>query len=144
MNKVLIILRKEWLEIKQQRALLFTVILPPLLFTLMPIVALFIVGQIPSTGGRGSSSLAKVMPALALIGIALMVAVSSRVNDPRTAQQFSAVLVLPFLGLFIGQISGLLILGPVFALTVFLILLALVVLAIWIVTQLFQREVILT
>ena len=66
-------------------------------------------------------------PALALIGIALMVAVSSRVNDPRTAQQFSAALVLPFLGLFIGQISGLLILGPVFALTVFLILLALVV-----------------
>jgi ABC-2 type transport system permease protein len=83
-------------------------------------------------------------PALALIGIALMVAVSSRVNDPRTAQQFSAVLVVPFLGLFIGQISGLLILGPIFALTVFLILLALVVLAIWIVTQLFQREVILT
>lgn len=259
MNKVLIILHKEWLEIKQQRALLFTVILPPLLFTLMPIVILFIVGQIPSTGGSSSSSLARVMPALAgmtaqevgqalvgmqmsilyvllpplistaiasysivgektsrtlepllatpvrtwellvgkslaallpaliatwlsgaifivgvallavstrvfaaiitpgwlivfllwtpalaLIGIALMVAVSSRVNDPRTAQQFSAVLVVPFLGLFIGQISGLLILGPIFALTVFLILLALVVLAIWIVTQLFQREVILT
>lgn len=260
MEKILIVLQKEWREIRQQRSLMLTILLPPLLFTLIPIVALSFVSQVSgSVTNIGSANLAKVIPALAhmdqremaqaligmqmsilyvllpailtsviasysivgektsrtlepllatpvqtwellvgkslaallpaiiatwlggaifivgvrllavtlrvffavispgwlivfllwtpalaMIAIALMVAVSSRVNDPRTAQQFSVILIIPFLGLFIGQISGLLILGPTFAFTVFVVLLALVILSIWVMTRLFQREVILT
>lgn len=260
MEKILIILQKEWREIRQQRGLVLTILLPPLLFTLMPIVVMLLVSQVSGNAmNTSSANLAKVnptlahmdqlevaqaligmqmsvlyvllpalltsviasysivgektsrtlepllatpvqtwellvgkslasllpaiiatwlgggifiiairllsvssrvffaiispgwlivfllwTPALALIAIALMVAISSRVNDPRTAQQFSAILIIPFLGLFIGQISGLLVLGPTFAFTVFVVLLLLAILAIWLVTQLFQREVILT
>jgi len=55
-------------------------------------------------------------PLLALIAIAAMVAISSRVNDPRTAQQFSAWVVVPFLAVFFGQIAGVLVLSPLIAL----------------------------
>ncbi len=36
MHKVLVILRKEFLEIVQQRILLFSILLPPLLFVVIP------------------------------------------------------------------------------------------------------------
>ncbi len=71
-------------------------------------------------------------PLLALIAIAAMVAISARVNDPRTAQQFSVV-VVPFLGVFFGQLTGVLVLSPLIA-----------ALAVWGATLLFQRKVILT
>ncbi len=260
MDKILVILQKEWREIRQQRTLLLTILIPPLIITLIPIAAMSLIGQIPASSTNiSTSSLSSAIPALAhmnqheiaqaiigmqlstlyvllpailtsviasysivgektsrtlepllatpiktwellagkslaallpaiiatwlgggifigsvallavssrvfaaiispgwlivfllwtpalaLIAIAMMVAVSSRVNDPRTAQQFSVILIIPFLGLLVGQISGLLILGPTFALTVFAVLLALAALSIWIVAQLFQREVILT
>ncbi len=83
-------------------------------------------------------------PMLALIAIAVMVAISSRVNDPRTAQQVSAWAVIPFLALFYGQLFGLIVLGLTFALAVFVVLVALTALTFWIAARLFQREVILT
>jgi|SRR5579875_783277 ABC-2 type transport system permease protein len=83
-------------------------------------------------------------PLLALIAVAVMVAVSSRVNDPRTAQQMSAWVVIPFLALFYGQLLGFVSLSIVLALGVALILLILMALTIWLATRLFQREVILT
>jgi ABC-2 type transport system permease protein len=33
--------------------------------------------------------------------------VSSRVNDPRVAEQLSTIVIVPVLGLFFGQIAGL-------------------------------------
>ena len=41
-------------------------------------------------------------------GVALQVGVlvSARVNDPRTAQQFGALFILPLTGLFMAQMSG--------------------------------------
>lgn len=260
MHKVGVILHKEWLDIKLQRNLLLSIILPPLIITLLPIVMLYVTGHVAGGGningvnastagilglsglspqefaqallgkqfsvlyvllpliipsiiaaysvvGEKTSrtlepllatpvrtwelllgkSLIAMLPAvlitwlcggafilavlllavssrvvtaiitpgwlivfllwtplLALIAIAVMMAISSRVNDPRTAQQISAWAVVPFLTIFIGQISGLIILGPVFALTVFIILVPLTILAIWIATKVFQREVILT
>jgi ABC-2 type transport system permease protein len=257
MNNVLVILQKEWLEIRQQRGLLFTMLLPPLLFTLLPVGILYAtahitansstsnqsfsnpllagmssleIGQavtglqfsimyllipllIPSIvaaysiiGEKTSHTLEPVLatpvqvwellvgksliallpavittwlsggvfiiavaafavsqrvfttivspgwliafllwtPLLGLIAIAVMVAISSRVNDPRTAQQFAAWVVVPFLVLIFGQLSGLVILGPVLALSVLVVLALLAVLAIWVATKIFQREVILT
>ena len=50
-NKVLLILKKEWLELRQQRVLVLTMILPPLLFALLPVVGVFLVGQFPEISG---------------------------------------------------------------------------------------------
>ena len=45
-------------------------------------------------------------PLLALAGINVTIMVSSRVSDPRTAEQFSMMLVLPLLGIFFAQMAG--------------------------------------
>jgi len=83
-------------------------------------------------------------PLLALIGVALIVVLSSRVNDPRTAQQISAVLIVPVLGLLFGQLAGVIVLGPALALGIGVILGIVAAAALWAATRLFQREVILT
>lgn len=83
-------------------------------------------------------------PLLAVIAIAAMVAISARVNDPHTAQQLSAWVVLPFLLFFFGQITGRIVLGPLTALGAALALGLIAAAAVWGATRLFQREVILT
>jgi ABC-2 type transport system permease protein len=83
-------------------------------------------------------------PLLALIGVALIVVLSSRVNDPRTAQQFSAVLVVPVMALLLGQLAGVIVLGPGLALGIGVVLAIIAAGAVWAATRLFQREVILT
>lgn len=83
-------------------------------------------------------------PLLSMIAIAAMIAVSSRVNDPRTAQQYSAWAVVPFMLLFFGQLFGLVALGALFTFIVFIVLIPLAILALWLASRLFQREVILT
>jgi ABC-2 type transport system permease protein len=83
-------------------------------------------------------------PLLALIAIAAMVAISSRVNDPRTAQQFSAWIVVPFLAVFFSQLAGLLVLSPLIAFVAAILLALIAALAMLGATRLFQREVILT
>jgi ABC-2 type transport system permease protein len=83
-------------------------------------------------------------PLLALVGVALIVVLSSRVNDPRTAQQFSAVLVVPVVALLLGQLAGVIVLGPGLALGIGVVLAVIAAFALWLATRLFQREVILT
>ena len=83
-------------------------------------------------------------PLMALITTAGMVIISSRVNDPRTAQQYSAVGVLPLMLLIFGQLGGLLVLNVGFALLAALVLAGLAALTTWAASQLFQREAILT
>ena len=257
MKKALIVLEKEWLELRLQRALLLaTLFLPPLL-TVLAIAVFVIIGVVPAAGGGGrglppipelaglsprelgqvlvgrqfsvlfllvhifipsvlasyaivgekrertlepvlatpietwellvGKALAALIPALAitlasaavfvagilvfavspqvrelvvtagwvlavlvdtpllgLIGVALIVVLSSRVNDPRTAQQISAVLVVPVLGLVFGQLAGVVVLGPGLALGIGVILAIIAAVALWAATRLFQREVILT
>jgi ABC-2 type transport system permease protein len=255
MEKILIIMRKEWLEIRQQRMLMLGILLPALLFVLLPVGAVFAAGQvtlqsktasldIPIIAGMNSREQGQTLlgielaniylllpviltsiiasysivgektsktlepllatpvrtwelllgkslisllvgvgatwlsgaifiiamtqlavssrvftavispgwlivfllwtPLLALIAIAGMTAISSRVNDPRTAQQISAVGVVPFLTMLFGQLSGAIILGPAFAISVVVILAVLAFLVIRLAVRLFQREVILT
>jgi ABC-2 type transport system permease protein len=84
------------------------------------------------------------MPLLALIAVALIVVLSSRVNDPRTAQQISAVLVVPVVGLLFGQLAGVIVLSPALALGIAVVLAIVAAGALWVATRLFQREVILT
>lgn len=54
-----------------------------------------------------------VAPTLALASIGLAVIVSARVKGFREAQQITAILLIPILGLVFGQISGAIVLGPV-------------------------------
>jgi ABC-type Na+ efflux pump permease subunit len=83
-------------------------------------------------------------PVMSLVALQIGVLVSSRVKDPRTAQQFSAFLILPLTALFAVQFTGAL------TLTVpLVVLLALFLLLIWIAlvaigVALFNREAILT
>lgn len=88
--------------------------------------------------------LALCTPLMALIVIALMVAISARVNDPRTAQQLSTFVLLPSIAAFFGQLFGLLVLSPSLVFLVTTILAATAALAIWVASRLFQREIVLT
>lgn len=83
-------------------------------------------------------------PLGALISIAATVAVSSRVNDPRSAQQIAGLVVLPIVALVFAQLFGVLVLNPAAALVIAFVLAIVAALAIWLATRLFQREAILT
>ncbi|WP_322489533.1 ABC transporter permease subunit [Chloroflexus sp.] len=83
-------------------------------------------------------------PLLALISVALTVMVSARVNDPRSAQQIAGVLIVPVMLLFFGQMLGLFVLDPAVALLFSLVLALIAGGLLWLATQAFQREKILT
>ncbi|GCF10835.1 ABC transporter permease subunit [Dictyobacter arantiisoli] len=57
MHKVFVILRKEFIEIVQQRILLFSILLPPLLFAVIPLIFLL-------RNGNGSRASALSIPSL--------------------------------------------------------------------------------
>jgi ABC-2 type transport system permease protein len=84
------------------------------------------------------------VPLIVMIAVTAMVAISSRVNDPRTAQQLSAVGVIPVLSIVLGQLAGLLVLSPLFALAAAAILAVLALASINLAIRMFQRDVILT
>ena len=83
-------------------------------------------------------------PLLALLSVNFALIVSSRVNDPRVAEQLSAVVILPLLLLFVGQIGGLIIVNPQVVLLLAAITAVLDAGVIHLAVQLFQREHILT
>jgi ABC-2 type transport system permease protein len=83
-------------------------------------------------------------PMCALVSLQMAIVISSRVNDPRTAQQFGVLIVIPVTALVVGQVSGALWLsGSALALV------ALGLFGVWILlallsVALFERETILT
>ncbi len=83
-------------------------------------------------------------PLMAIAAVNFAIIVSSRVNDPRVAEQLAAILIVPVLGLLFGQVAGLLVIN----MTVMLITIAVLILAdiglIYLGARLFQRETILT
>ncbi len=84
------------------------------------------------------------MPLLAIAAVSMTVIVSSRVSDPRTAEQVAMVIIVPLLLLFFGQVSGFIILNirtMLFSAGIALLADAGLVYA---GVKLFQREVILT
>ena len=88
--------------------------------------------------------LALIGPLAALAALQATIAVSSRVNDPRSAQQIAVLLVLPLVAMVVGQIGGAFIIttGVLAAIAGFLAVLwgLLVLLSV----ALFDRETILT
>ncbi len=83
-------------------------------------------------------------PLLAILGVSLAVMISSRVTDPRVAEQVSGVFVLPLIGLFVAQSLGLIFINAQIILWMAAILLVLDIGLMAFATQLFQRETILT
>jgi len=83
-------------------------------------------------------------PFASLAALQATIAVSSRVNDPRSAQQVALLVVLPLIGMLIGQFSG------AFFITIpVLLLVCAAMIGAWVVlillsVALFERETILT
>jgi ABC-2 type transport system permease protein len=116
--------------------------------------AIFAVGSLIITGG-GTLAAALLNPTwliavfvagplMAVLSVNFCIMVSSRVNDPRVAEQVSAVVILPLLVLFFGQIAGFLVLNSTLILIMCVVLVLLDILMIYLAVRLFQREAILT
>jgi ABC-2 type transport system permease protein len=83
-------------------------------------------------------------PLLSVMGVSIAVMVSSRVNDPRVAEQISGIFVLPVVGLFLGQTTGLILVNQQFILWMAGILFVLDSVLFYFAIQIFQRETILS
>jgi len=83
-------------------------------------------------------------PLLALLAVSFSLMVSSRVNDPRVAEQISMIIILPVLGGFFGQVAGMFVLNKAIISVVAVVMLALDILMVYLATRVFQREQILT
>lgn len=83
-------------------------------------------------------------PLLTLLAVSIAIMVSSRVSDPRVAEQLSAVVILPLILLLVGQSVGFILINQqliiIIAITVALLDIGLLYLSV----RLFQRETILT
>jgi ABC-type Na+ efflux pump permease subunit len=83
-------------------------------------------------------------PLLALFGNAMAVVVSSRVLDPRAAQNLAATTVIPLLALLAFQLAGKIALGPRFYLVLAAVAAAADAVLIALAVRLFDRERLLT
>ena len=83
-------------------------------------------------------------PLMAVLSVNFSLIVSSRVNDPRVAEQLSVVVIVPVLLLFFGQLSGLIFINRQIVLAIALGVLLVDVLMLYLSVRLFQRETILT
>ena len=83
-------------------------------------------------------------PLVELASLLLSVIVSSRAADPRSAQQITALLILPVTGLFVAQLMGVFVIGGAVLIFGSLGCVILNGLLLWVGVQVFQRESILT
>ena len=94
-------------------------------------------------GLRGVLLYGLVGPLLSLVSLLMTVIISSRVNDPRSAQQLGALVVLPITAIFLAQIIGQFLLGNGALMLSALGLTLLTLVLLWIGARVFQRERIL-
>jgi ABC-2 type transport system permease protein len=83
-------------------------------------------------------------PLVVLASLQVSVITSSRASDPRSAQQLTALLILPITAIFVAQLMGLFVVGPAMILMGALGCLILNVILGWVGVRVFQRETILT
>jgi len=83
-------------------------------------------------------------PLMAVLSVNIAMMVSSRVSDPRVAEQLSALVILPLLILFLGQVAGFLLLNSRLVVYMILALLALDIVVVYLSVHVFERENILT
>jgi len=85
-----------------------------------------------------------VSPLLTLLSVSFAILISSRVTDPRVAEQMSALVVLPLILLLVGQSVGLILFSQALVLVIGLVVAILDVILLTVAIKLFQRETILT
>ena len=83
-------------------------------------------------------------PLLTLLAVCAAIIISSRVTEPRVAEQLSALVILPLILIIIGQSAGLIILDRQMILLIGVIVLILDVILVILAVRLFERETILT
>lgn len=83
-------------------------------------------------------------PAVGMSSVVAGVIVSSRVNDPRVAQQVGGVIIVPVIGVVLIQASGTLLVGALGYLLLASVILAISLAGLWLGVRLFDRETILT
>ncbi|HMA35100.1 MAG TPA: ABC transporter permease subunit [Chloroflexia bacterium] len=89
-------------------------------------------------------AMALVVPAGAFMAVIAGLIVSSRASDPQSAQQIGSLVVLPVIGLLIGQVSGVVRLNLLLVGLITIVLLAIDAGLLAAAVRLFQRESILT
>lgn len=88
--------------------------------------------------------MALVAPLLTVLSVNVAIVISSRVNDPRAAEQLSTLVMLPILGLFFLQILGAVALNVASMVIFGLVMIAVDAVMLALGVKLFQRETILT
>src|SRR5258708_7031931 len=83
-------------------------------------------------------------PLIAILAVNFAVLVSSRVTDPRVAEQISAVIIVPLLAVLFGQIAGVIVLDLRFMLVAVVVLVIIDIGVAALGARLFQLETILT
>ena len=83
-------------------------------------------------------------PLMAIAAVNFAIFVSSRVNDPRVAEQISALLIVPILGLLFAQIAGLIVIDLLVMLSFIGGMILVDIGMIYLGVSIFQREKILT
>lgn len=83
-------------------------------------------------------------PLMAVAAVNFALIVSSRVNDPRVAEQLSTIIIVPLMGVLFAQLAGLIVLNVTNMLIGIALLVAADVALVYLGARLFQREVILT
>ena len=83
-------------------------------------------------------------PLLAVLAVCSAMMISSRVTDPRTAEQLSGAVILPVILLIMGQSLGLFLLSSDLVVVAAVVLLILDIVLFYLTIKLFQRETILT
>lgn len=83
-------------------------------------------------------------PLMAVLAVIAAIMVSSRVSDPRAAEQIAMVVIVPILGVMFAQIGGLFVINAQFVWISALVLLCVDALMVYVATRLFRREIILT
>jgi ABC-2 type transport system permease protein len=83
-------------------------------------------------------------PLLTVLAVSVAIMVSSRVTDPRVAEQLSGIVILPIIFLLIGQSVGWILINQQVVLVMAIAVALLDVLLVYLTLRLFQRETILT
>ncbi len=94
--------------------------------------------------GRTFALILVVGPASALVALQSAVLISSRVNDPRTAQQVGVLIIIPLIGLLVAQFTGSLWLSAWLLTVIGAGLLVIWVFLVLFSVAMFEREAILT
>jgi len=81
---------------------------------------------------------------LSVAGVSLAIMISSRVNDPRVAEQLSSLVAIPLIALFMGQSFGAIQYDLNLVIWAALGMVLLDAVLLYFAIQLFQRETILT